>query len=107
MRGVAILALAAGVSALASGQEPSRRESPGEPRPNVGSVTTVGDALLGSADARTVLGTDGAGIRVAVVSDGADDRAASVASGDLPPDVELPAIPGVGAGSGDEGTALL
>ncbi|HZP41822.1 MAG TPA: hypothetical protein VFD84_09975, partial [Candidatus Binatia bacterium] len=84
-----------------------RIDTPGEQWSNVGAVTTAGDAAIHADAARAVLGTDGAGVTVGVVSVGLDHLAASVASGDLPSDVTMPAIPGVGAGHGDEGTAML
>ncbi len=84
-----------------------RLERPGTPLPNVGSVTTAGDALLHADVARGALAADGGGVAVGVISDGADGRAPSIASGDLPVDTTIPAIPGLGDGSGDEGTALL
>jgi len=84
-----------------------RVERPGMRWTNAGTVTTTGDAVLRSDVARTVLGTDGADVTVGVISDGADSLAASVASGDLPVQVDLPAIPGITPGHGDEGTALL
>jgi hypothetical protein len=79
-------------------------EVPGVPWSNAGFVTSAGDAILTSDAARAVLGSDGAGIAVGVMSDGADSRAGSVASGDLPADVDI--IAGL-VGRGDEGTALL
>jgi hypothetical protein len=83
-----------------------RVEQPGEAWTNVGSVTTAGDAVVAATTARGFLGTDGAGVVVGVISDGIDDRAASIATGDLPPDIGMP-LPALGPGSGTEGTALL
>ena len=81
-----------------------RVERPGEPWTNVGAVTTAGDAILRGEAARTASGSDGTGVSVGVISDGVDDRAASVATADLPDDV---VITGGDAGAGDEGTAML
>jgi hypothetical protein len=69
----------------------------------VGSVTTEGDAILGAADARRLFGVTGRGVKVGVISDSVDGIASSVASGDLPPDVQILRY-GTGAG---EGTAML
>ncbi len=84
-----------------------RVEPPGEAWTNVGAVTSAGDAIVFGPQARATLGTSGAGVTVGVLSDGVDHAAASVASGDLPADVGVPAIPGVSAPRGDEGTAIL
>jgi hypothetical protein len=84
-----------------------RVEAPGLPWRNAGSTVTAGEGIHLGAAARAVLDTTGEGVVVGVISDGVDDRAASVTSGDLPPDVELPAIAGLVSGQGDEGTALL
>src|SRR4051794_9749398 len=69
-----------------------------------GAVVSEGDAAHGAAQARERLGVSGIGITVGVLSDGVDSLRQSVASGDLPPDVQV--LPGA-AGSGDEGTAML
>ncbi|MCX7059662.1 MAG: S8 family serine peptidase [Gammaproteobacteria bacterium] len=53
--------------------------------------------------ARATYGTQGAGQKVCVLSDGIDSLAASQASGDLP---AVDVLPGQ-AGNGDEGTAML
>ena len=82
-------------------------ESAGEAWPSAGAVQTVGDTILGSAAARDVLGRDGTGVTVGVISDGVDGRAGSIASGDLPADLELPSLPGLSSPSGNEGTAVL
>jgi hypothetical protein len=99
------LATAAAERTLAALPFVRRLEPPGEAWTSVGSVTSAGVGLHGLDAAAAVLGTDGAGITVGVVSDGADDRDASVATGDVPPDVAVP--PGLPAGRGVEGTALL
>jgi hypothetical protein len=83
-----------------------RLEEPGVAWTNAGSVETAGATVITAATAREVLRTDGTNVTVGVVSDGIDDRAASIATGDLPPDIGLP-LPTLGPGSGNEGTALL
>ena len=70
--------------------------------PRAGSVTSEGDSIMGSDDARNTFGVDGSGIKVGVISDGVDSLAASQMSGDLPNVVQVG-----DPGSGDEGTALL
>jgi hypothetical protein len=79
-------------------------ETPGVAWSNVGAVTSTGDGILTSDVARAVLGTDGSGTAVGVISDGADSRAVSAVSGDLPADVS---VVGGFVGQGDEGTAVL
>lgn len=69
----------------------------------VGSVTTEGDSVLGSDDVRNVLGIDGTGIKIGVISDGVDSLGVSQATGDLPGFVDV----GSNANGGDEGTAML
>ena len=68
----------------------------------VGSVTTQGDAVIGADDARNMLGVDGTGIKVGIISDGIDSLAVSQATGDLPGSIDIG-----NAGDGDEGTAIL
>ncbi len=72
--------------------------------PLVGSVTSEGGVTHAADQARAEFQVSGIGIKVGVLSDGVDSLAASQASGDLPPDVQV--LPGQ-AGSGDEGTAML
>jgi subtilisin-like proprotein convertase family protein len=72
--------------------------------PRVGAVTSEGDATHAAATARTRLKVSGVGVKIGVLSDGVNSLAASVASGDLPADVDV--LPGQ-AGDGDEGTAIL
>jgi subtilisin-like proprotein convertase family protein len=67
-------------------------------------VITEGDAAHGARQAREQLGLSGVGITVGVLSDGVDSLPASVAAGELPPDVRV--LPGQ-KGVGDEGTAML
>ncbi len=72
--------------------------------PRTGSVNTEGDSVLHSDDVREMLGIDGSGVDVCVISDGVDNRASAQASGDLPNNISInPLLPG----SGDEGTAML
>src|SRR5262249_42191140 len=69
-----------------------------------GSVNSAGDSLLLADKVRsqfTAHGIDGSGIKVGVISDGVDHRAATGA--DLPSITLDPKLPG----SGDEGTAML
>jgi len=68
-----------------------------------GSLTTQGDAVLGSDDVRNILGFDGTGVKIGVISDGVDGLAMSQATGDLPGFVDV----GSNANGGDEGTAML
>lgn len=73
-------------------------------RPRTGSVNSEGDAVIQSNIVRSDLGFDGSGVKVGVISDGVDHRAASQKTGDLPNNIEVNSkLPG----SGDEGTALL
>jgi len=66
--------------------------------------TSEGDATHGADLARSTFGTNGAGVKVCVLSDGVDSLATAEGSGDLPAVVDV--LPGQ-AGSGDEGTAML
>jgi hypothetical protein len=68
-----------------------------------GSTNTQGDAVMGSDDVRNVLGFDGSGVKVGVISDGVDSLAVSQATGDLPGIVQV----GSNIFGGDEGTAML
>ncbi len=76
----------------------------GKVRAAAGSVVTEGDVTLGVDTAREALKVSGVGVTVGVLSDGVDSLAASVATGDLPADVQV--LPGQ-AGGGNEGTAML
>jgi len=71
--------------------------------PNVGSKTSEGDTTHKASNARSTFGANGAGVRVAVLSDGVSNLSASQALGDLGPVTVLPGQ----SGSGDEGTAML
>ncbi|MEM4409983.1 MAG: S8 family serine peptidase [Candidatus Caldarchaeum sp.] len=72
--------------------------------PRAGSLTTLGDELIGSNAARDTYRVDGSGVKIGVISDGVDNAIFSQLTGDLPPSIEIdPSFPG----GGDEGTALL
>jgi subtilisin family serine protease len=73
------------------------------PLTSAGSVTTQGDAILQAARARAEFGVDGTGVTVGVVSDSADGLSSSVATGDLPGNVQVLKS----AGGTGEGTAML
>ena len=60
---------------------------PGYGTPMSGSVQTEGDAIL-KADQLRSLGLDGSGVRIGVISDGANDRATAQATGDLPENIK-------------------
>ena len=84
---------------------------PNYPYLNAGSIETEGDAVLKSDELRTVLGIDGTGVTIGVISDGVAGLATSQGLGDLP-DVDTstcnvvpqsPTSPDAGA----EGTAML
>jgi hypothetical protein len=68
-----------------------------------GSVTSEGDTLHNTDIVRQYIGEDGHGIRVGVISDGVNTRAAAQLSGDLP---AIVTVLNDTAG-GDEGTAML
>lgn len=68
-----------------------------------GPVNSEGDAVLESDDARNILGADGTGVLIGVISDGVDSLAVSQATGELPSFVNV----GSNAAGGDEGTAML
>ena len=85
-----------------------RLKLPGYARRNTGSVESEGDALLNADDVRALPFPGpyrGTGIRVGVISDGADTRASAIASGDLPA-AGVTMHPSI-RGSGDEGTAMM
>ena len=65
--------------------------------------TSEGDSAHRADLARSILGVDGTGVTIGVLSDGVDSLAARQATGDLP---TVNVISGQ-AGSGDEGTAML
>ena len=85
-------------------------------RPRTGSVTTQGDAILGSAQFRQTTGLDGSGVPVAIISDGvgtvtgttSSDITQDQSTGDLPTNPAPYIDTSVnGGGSGHEGTAML
>jgi subtilisin family serine protease len=53
----------------------------------VGSVTSAGDIAMRAEEMRTGFGVDGSDIRIGIISDSLSHLSASVATGDLPPDV--------------------
>ncbi|MEV4316327.1 S8 family serine peptidase [Actinocrispum sp. NPDC049592] len=67
-------------------------------------TVSQGDAAHNGAKARQQFGVTGIGVKICALSDGVNSLAASVASGDLPANVDV--LPGQ-AGDGDEGTAML
>ncbi|HSD27217.1 MAG TPA: hypothetical protein VLL75_07930, partial [Vicinamibacteria bacterium] len=81
---------------------------------NAGSQLSQGDAAHTASLARGNYSLDGTGVKIGVLSDGVDSRAARQTSGDLPPTCTV--TPGPGAcltvltgqeGSDDEGTAMM
>jgi hypothetical protein len=73
----------------------------------VGSVTSEGDAKMQAATLRDLLGVDGTGVRVGIISDGLVNLQASVNSGDLPDDVRIVnGQNGAGPDNTDEGRAM-
>ena len=82
----------------------------------VGAANAEGVITHGVYSARGTFNTDGTGIRIGVLSDGADSVAASQATGDLPPTCSSPILPPANehcvnvvdnAEGGDEGTAMM
>ncbi len=69
-----------------------------------GEVISEGDRAHAADTARTRYKVTGIGVKVCVLSDGVDSLDVSVATGDLPPDVDV--LTGQ-EGEGDEGTAML
>jgi len=67
-----------------------------------GAVDTAGNSILRANEARAAFGVSGASVPIGVISNGAVNRAFSIASGDLPP---LGTI--LRQGGGDEGTAMM
>ncbi|HZB50966.1 MAG TPA: S8 family serine peptidase [Mycobacteriales bacterium] len=95
--------VAAALAGARAAGRPTRQTATG-PVPLVGAVTSEGDVTHAADTARSRFRVTGTGVKIGVLSDGVDSLPASIASGDLPPDVEV--LPGQ-AGSGDEGTAML
>ncbi|HZK30244.1 MAG TPA: S8 family serine peptidase [Methanoregula sp.] len=73
------------------------------PMVNTGSVTTAGDTIHKTATVRSTYGNRGAGMKIGIISDGVDNLASAVASGDLPSDVTVLS----NTEGGDEGTVML
>ena len=69
-----------------------------------GSVTSAGDGILHAADLRSLLGVDGTGVKVGLISDGVDSWEDSRTAGDLPQSITIHPNR---AGEGDQGTAML
>ena len=61
-----------------------------------------GDKTHGADQFRSFWGADGTGVKVCVISDGVDSLPSLVASGDLPPGIDV-----FSSGSGDEGSGML
>src|SRR5215813_5290188 len=79
--------------------------APGDTRDvQTGSKTSEGDKTHRADAARAMLGTNGAGVRIGVISDGVANLTTSQALGDLPQGVIV--LPGQN-GFGDEGTAMM
>jgi hypothetical protein len=79
------------------------------PWSNVGATDSQGDPAMNADDARSLFGVDGSGVTVGVISNsfdtsGTGSYAADVASGDLPPGVNVLADY---AGSTDEGRGMM
>jgi hypothetical protein len=85
--------------------------SPALSKANAGLVTSQGDESLGSDMVRSMYGIDGSGVKVGTLSDSYDcagtggGAAADVASGDLPPGVEV--LEDIDGGCSDEGRAMM
>ena len=85
--------------------------SPSLSKANAGLVTSQGDESLGSDMVRSMYGIDGSGVKVGALSDSYDcagtggGAAADVASGDLPPGVEV--LLDIDGGCSDEGRAMM
>ncbi|WP_440955332.1 S8 family serine peptidase [Methanosarcina sp. Mfa9] len=68
-----------------------------------GMYTTEGDAILNCDEVRALHGLTGEGIRIGIISNGVDNLADAVATGDLPANVTVLS----NSEGGDEGTAML
>ncbi len=55
----------------------------------VGSVTSAGDLVMRAAETREAFSVDGSNVRIGIISDSLSNLAASVNTGDLPPDVVI------------------
>jgi len=69
-----------------------------------GSITSAGDGILNADDLRALLDVDGTGLKVGVISDGANHWDEVEDFGDLPESIT---IDQTRPGDGDEGTAML
>jgi hypothetical protein len=74
------------------------------PVSRTGSVTTVGDGILNADDLRSLMSVDGTGVKVGVISNGADHSQDIADFGDLPESIN---IDSTRQGAGDEGTAMM
>jgi hypothetical protein len=93
----------------------ARIELPRYGTPNTGSIVTEGDSILRS-DLVRQLGVDGNGVKIGVISDGANNRAAAIELGELPSDLAVFGSCAARAGDSasclrpstcNEGTAML
>jgi len=73
------------------------------PVTNIGSITTEGDFIHECSNLRNSNGLTGQGIKIGIISDGVDNLATAVNSGDLPSNVHVIRD----SQGGDEGTAML
>jgi hypothetical protein len=104
------------IGAYLQQQHAGTNSTPGVPNTGSGSVDTEGDAAHQAAKARGVYGITGAGLKIGVLSDSANNTGAATlaqSTGDLPP-----TCPGTGgscltivqddpSGGSDEGAAML
>ena len=81
-----------------------------KPQTNVGSVTSEGSQTIQATSFRSAYADSGAGVKVGVISDSVNEfgggLAQSVATGDLPANVQVLSDDATGAGT-DEGRAML
>ncbi|MDG7001595.1 MAG: S8 family serine peptidase, partial [Nitrososphaerota archaeon] len=84
-------------------------DSPGYAVAKKDDVISVGDSQLLADSARSVFYSNGSGVKVGVISDGAQYYTESQQSGDLPPTIGMINYNGENATSftGDEGTAMM
>ncbi|MCG3196000.1 MAG: hypothetical protein GHCLOJNM_00471 [bacterium] len=95
------------LEALAALPSVVKAELPDYAFSRTGSVNSQGDAIHNADDVRALASPgpyNGSGIKVGVISDGVNNRASAIASGDLPPG-GITLVPGF-TGNGDEGTAM-
>ncbi len=85
----------------------TRLTPPQYAHPRTGSKLTQGDEILGGPTMRAA-GFTGSGVKVGIISDGADHLSDSVATNDLPASVSFYcSTPPCTTGWGDEGTAMM